>query len=151
MTEAVPFEMTSLQLLRSLFQRNRAWHEPPDGRISVATLTIRNTGDFSPEGGSARYVQGFRMEKAKDMPFSLEVEYGAVFSMSRPIPAADRDYYIHLAFPRLVFPFMREYIAETTRRGGFPPLMINMSVSPAPRDGPSGADGDPAPVLKWIH
>ncbi len=27
--------------------------------------------------------------------------------------------------PRLMFPFARNIIAETTRDGGFPPLMIN--------------------------
>jgi preprotein translocase subunit SecB len=27
--------------------------------------------------------------------------------------------------PRLIFPFARNIIAETTRDGGFPPLMIN--------------------------
>jgi preprotein translocase subunit SecB len=148
---SIPCEMTRLQLIKSLFKRNPSWSEPPDGRISVATLVIRNTGAFTPGGESAEFIQIFRTGESSGMPFTLEVEYGAVFSMSRPVPPEERDFYLHRAFPRLVFPFMREYVAETTRRGGFPPLVINMNVAPEPRDGPSGGETDPVPVLKWIH
>ncbi|MDR1041935.1 MAG: protein-export chaperone SecB [Deltaproteobacteria bacterium] len=151
MSQQVSFEMTRLQLNRCHFARNGAWTGPPDGRIAVATLTIRNSGGFTERGDEASFVQAFGTDKGGLMPFSLEVEYGAHFVMDRPVPPEGRAYYIHRAFPRLVFPFMREYVAETTRRGGFPPLVINMSVSPDSRDGPSGGDTDPVPVLKWIH
>ncbi|MDR1080470.1 MAG: protein-export chaperone SecB [Deltaproteobacteria bacterium] len=151
MTDPVPFEMTRLQLVKSVFVRNASWHGPPDGRIAVATLTIRNSGGFTQKGDQAEYLMTFKTAEEGLMPFALEVGYGAHFRMTAPVPAGDRPYYVHRAFPRMVFPFMREYVAETTRRGGFPPLVINMSVSPGPRDGPPGSEADPAPVLKWIH
>ncbi|MDR2613671.1 MAG: protein-export chaperone SecB [Deltaproteobacteria bacterium] len=151
MSEPVPFEMTRLELLRCSFCRNPSWEGHPGSRIASATLTIRNTGGFSPQGDSARFVQAFRTEEGALMPFSLEVEYGAVFSMSRPVPPEERPFYIHRAFPCLIFPFMREYVAETTRRGGFPPLVINMSADRGPWDGAGPGAPDGGAVLKWIH
>ncbi|MDR1313441.1 MAG: protein-export chaperone SecB [Deltaproteobacteria bacterium] len=151
MTEPVPFEMTKLQLAKSHFALNDNWEGPTEGRVAVASMTIMSNGAFSPDGETASYSMSFKTDKVAFLPFTLEVEYGAQFKMSSPVPIGDWEYYVHRAFPLLVFPFMREYVAETTRRGGFPPLVINMSVSPGPRDGPSGGQGNLVPVLKWIH
>ena len=47
----------------------------------------------------------------KDVLFATELAYGGVFRIA--------------GFPRLLFPFARQIIAEATRNGGFPPLMID--------------------------
>lgn len=56
--------------------------------------------------------------------FVLELVYGAVATV-RNIPQPALAPVILVEVPRLMFPFARNIIAEATRDGGFPPLMIN--------------------------
>jgi preprotein translocase subunit SecB len=43
----------------------------------------------------------------------------------RNVPQAMMGHVLLVETPRLMFPFARNIIADTTRDGGFPPLMIN--------------------------
>ena len=60
----------------------------------------------------------------KDVLFASELVYGGVFR----IVGFPQEHMLPLLFiecPRLLFPFARQIIAEATRNGGFPPLMID--------------------------
>jgi len=56
--------------------------------------------------------------------FLLELAYGAVVT-ARNIPQQMLPPMLLVETPRLMFPFARNIVAEATREGGFPPLMIN--------------------------
>jgi preprotein translocase subunit SecB len=56
--------------------------------------------------------------------FVCELVYGAVATV-RNVPQQALAPVILVEVPRLMFPFARNIIAEATRDGGFPPLMIN--------------------------
>jgi len=56
--------------------------------------------------------------------FIIELAYGAVVTLRNMAPDIVSAIMLVEA-PRLIFPFARNIIAETTRDGGFPPLMIN--------------------------
>lgn len=56
--------------------------------------------------------------------FIVELVYGAVVT-ARGVPQELLSPVILVETPRLMFPFARNIIAETTRDGGFPPLLIN--------------------------
>ena len=56
--------------------------------------------------------------------FIIELAYGAIVT-ARNVPAELISSIILVETPRLIFPFARNIVAETTRDGGFPPLMIN--------------------------
>jgi len=56
--------------------------------------------------------------------FIVELTYGAVITV-RNIAQEMLSPVILVETPRLMFPFARNIVAETTRDGGFPPLMIN--------------------------
>ena len=56
--------------------------------------------------------------------FIIELTYGAVITV-RNVPQELLSAVVLVETPRLMFPFARNIIAETTRDGGFPPLMIN--------------------------
>jgi preprotein translocase subunit SecB len=56
--------------------------------------------------------------------FNVELVYGGVFR----IDGFPQEHMLPLLFiecPRLLFPFARQIIAEATRNGGFPPLMLD--------------------------
>src|SRR5712691_10634478 len=63
--------------------------------------------------------------KAQDQPvFLVELAYGTVVTVKNT-PAEMVAALILVETPRIVFPFARAIIANATRDGGFPPLMIN--------------------------
>src|SRR5271170_1323005 len=59
-----------------------------------------------------------------DALFLLELVYGAVVTV-RNMPRDMLPAVLLVETPRLMFPFARNIIADATRDGGFPPLMIN--------------------------
>jgi preprotein translocase subunit SecB len=59
-----------------------------------------------------------------DTLFLLELSYGAVVT-ARNAPQDVLPTLILVETPRLMFPFARNIVAEATRDGGFPPLLIN--------------------------
>jgi preprotein translocase subunit SecB len=71
-------------------------------------------------------VVALKVEAKQDgqVAFVVDVEYGAVVTIKN----ATQDLIAALLLieaPRIVFPFVRSVVADATRDGGFPPLMIN--------------------------
>ena len=63
--------------------------------------------------------------KAQDEAlFLVELSYGAVITV-RNVPQELLSTVVLVETPRLLFPFARNIVADTTRDGGFPPLLIN--------------------------
>ena len=63
--------------------------------------------------------------KSDDGPvFLVELAYGGLFELVN-IPADSLQLLLQVECPRLLFPFARRVVADATRDGGFPPLMID--------------------------
>ena len=58
------------------------------------------------------------------MLFAAELVYGGVFRIAG-FPQEHMLPVLFIECPRLLFPFARQIIADVTRNGGFPPLMID--------------------------
>lgn len=56
--------------------------------------------------------------------FMMELSYGGVFGLLN-IPQESLQPLLLIECPRLLFPFARRIVADATRDGGFPPLMID--------------------------
>lgn len=56
--------------------------------------------------------------------FIAELTYGGVFVLQN-VPADAVKPVLLIEGPRMLFPFARNIVAEVTRDGGFPPLLIN--------------------------
>jgi len=56
--------------------------------------------------------------------FSVELVYGGIFRISN-FPQEHMLPLLFIECPRLLFPFARQVVADATRNGGFPPLMID--------------------------
>lgn len=56
--------------------------------------------------------------------FAFELVYGGVFRL-RNVPQEHIHPTVMIEFPRLLFPFARQIIADAVRNGGFPPLFID--------------------------
>lgn len=65
-----------------------------------------------------------KAESGKDVMFNVELVYGGVFR----IDGFPEEHMLPLLFiecPRLLFPFARQILADATRNGGFPPLLLD--------------------------
>jgi preprotein translocase subunit SecB len=60
----------------------------------------------------------------KEVLFNVELVYGGVFRIEG-FPQEHMLPVLFIECPRLLFPFARQIIAEATRNGGFPPLMLD--------------------------
>lgn len=64
------------------------------------------------------------MFEAGKTAFIAELLYGGVFGL-RNIPAEHLELFLVVEAPRQLFPFARRILADATRDGGFPPLMLD--------------------------
>lgn len=60
----------------------------------------------------------------KDMMFNTDLTYAGIFRLTN-IPEEAMHAAILIECPRLLFPFARQIVADATRNGGFPPLMVD--------------------------
>jgi len=59
-----------------------------------------------------------------DKPFFIvEITYGGRFRIAN-VPVAELEPFLAIEAPRLLFPFVRQIIAEAAMHGGLPPLLI---------------------------
>jgi len=56
--------------------------------------------------------------------FAIELIYAGLFRLTN-IPEQDLAPLTLIECPRLLFPFARQVVADATRHGGFPPLLID--------------------------
>jgi len=56
--------------------------------------------------------------------FSVDLVYSGLFQFMN-VRSDDVEPLIWIECPRLLFPFSRQILAEITREGGYPPLLIN--------------------------
>jgi preprotein translocase subunit SecB len=59
-----------------------------------------------------------------ELLFKLDLEYAGVFRLMN-IPDDQIHPIVMIECPRLLFPFVRQIVADATRNGGFPPLYID--------------------------
>jgi preprotein translocase subunit SecB len=65
-----------------------------------------------------------RAQEGEAVLFALELVYAGVFRFTN-VPAETVAPLATIECPRLLFPFARQIVADATRNGGFPPLMID--------------------------
>ncbi|HMK88226.1 MAG TPA: protein-export chaperone SecB [Methylocystis sp.] len=63
-------------------------------------------------------------EEGNNLLFKLDLEYAGVFRLTN-IPQEQVHPILMIECPRLLFPFVRQIVADATRDGGFPPLYID--------------------------
>jgi preprotein translocase subunit SecB len=56
--------------------------------------------------------------------FKLDLEYGGVFRLLN-IPEEQVHPIVMIECPRMLFPFVRQLVADATSKGGYPPLYID--------------------------
>jgi preprotein translocase subunit SecB len=93
---------------------------PPSVEINI-DVKAQSVG---PENYEVVMTLNASAKAQSDVLFLVELTYGAIVTV-RNVPPEMMPQVVLVETPRLMFPFARNIVAETTRDGGFPPLMIN--------------------------
>ncbi|MBB4066859.1 protein-export chaperone SecB [Gellertiella hungarica] len=101
---------------RSLQARDRA----PDININVNV----NANPLSESDFDVVLSLNAEAKDGDKILFHCELVYGGVFRITG-FPQEHMLPILFIECPRLIFPFARQIIADATRNGGFPPLMID--------------------------
>lgn len=64
-----------------------------------------------------------RARRNSDVVFVVETTYAGAFEI-RNVPEDQLEAIMLVECPRLLFPFLRQIVADATRNGNFPPLML---------------------------
>lgn len=94
--------------------------EQPEISVGIQAKA-QNLGDRNFE-----LVLDFNVEakRGKDTMFLVELSYGAVISVDESVAEDLVQYCVMVDSAHLLFPFARNIIADMTRDGGYPPLML---------------------------
>jgi preprotein translocase subunit SecB len=78
-------------------------------------------------GRSFEVVLDIRIDatREKNPLFVVELSYAGIVSLGEHVTEHDAGAFLMVDSPRLLFPFARNILADVTRDGGFPPLMLN--------------------------
>lgn len=65
-----------------------------------------------------------KAERPDLVMFNVELVYGGVFRITG-VPQEHMHPFVMIECPRMLFPFARQILADATRNGGFPPLLLD--------------------------
>lgn len=95
--------------------------EGPELKVSVDIAT-------TPRGGNSHEVVlslNVSAKYEKFTAFLIELEYAAEAQLGANVSAERAEHMLMVEVPRYIFPFVRNVIANATREGGFPPLLLS--------------------------
>ena len=115
------------QYIKDLSFENPGAPRSLQSRDKAPSINITVNVNANPLSGSDfDVVLSLNAEAKEDdkVLFAVELVYGGVFR----IAGFPQEHVLPVLFiecPRLLFPFARQIVADATRNGGFPPLMID--------------------------
>ena len=83
-----------------------------------------NARSFGGEQYEVELSVSAKARRGQDVIFVVETTYAGVFELAN-VPEAQIEPILLIECPRLLFPFARQIVAETTSNGNFPPVMLD--------------------------
>lgn len=115
------FSIQDTRLLSAHFDVNRSFVPGPDVKVEVQ-ITINHTWHLD---SKILQVSDVVNVTGNESPFNLMVEYGGVFLFVDEAPAPNDIVRIaEINCATILFPFVREAIAEITRRAGIGQMLL---------------------------
>lgn len=108
------FEAPTAPAIYGLLQKT-----PPDVKINVNV----GSSEFDHNIHEVTLTIEVNCTVGEDTAFVLELEYAGLFVVN--VSPEHLGPVLFIECPRLLFPFARNILADVSRDGGFPPLMLN--------------------------
>ena len=122
-----PVLIINAQYLRDLSFENPRAPESLIGQNSPPEVAVEidvKARQLNPEMFEVVLALQVEARSNNEVTFLIELDYGAVVTIRNAAPEMTAAL-ILVEAPRMLFPFARAVIADATRDGGFPPLLIN--------------------------
>jgi preprotein translocase subunit SecB len=115
------FNIQDIRLLSSHFDINRTFVPGPDVKVDVK-ITIHHNWDLEKKLLQVSVIVDV---SGDETPFNLMVECGGVFQLeSVPERQEDLVWTAEINCAAILFPFVRETVAEITRKAGIGPMLM---------------------------
>ncbi len=97
---------------------------PQDKAPNIGIQVNVNAKQLAPTDFEVSISLDAKAGEGAELLFKLDLEYAGVFRLTN-VPEEQVHPIIMIECPRLLFPFVRQIVADATRDGGFPPLFID--------------------------
>jgi preprotein translocase subunit SecB len=97
---------------------------PKDAAPNIAININVNANPMSPSDFEVTLTLEAKATAGTNVVFNAELLYAGIFRL-QGIPQESMHPALLIECPRILFPFARHILADATRNGGFPPLMID--------------------------
>ena len=115
------------QYVKDLSFENPGAPQSLRGRTGNPNINITINVTPGPMNGNEVEVElklDVKATSGNEVLFAIELVYAGLFRLTNIPPEAVQPI-IRIECPRLLFPFARQIIADASRNGGFPPLLID--------------------------
>lgn len=127
-TPAAPKVSIAAQYVRDLSFENVAVQES-DGKLDAKPDIQVGVNLDAKKRGDDQYEVILKInataKSADKVMFICELEYAGVFRVEN-VPEKQLHPVLLIECPRIIFPFARRIVADATRDGGYPPLLLDM-------------------------
>lgn len=115
------------QYIKDLSFESPNIHKLVDGPGEAPNLRVEvNVNANKVSNAAFESVINFKAEAANKLGtiYDLELSYAGMFQVEN-MPEAALEPFLLIECPALLFPFARRLVADLTREGGFPPLLLD--------------------------
>mgnify|MGYP006274439305 CR=1 FL=1 len=95
------------------------------GRPDIKVTVNLDTNDRGEDRHEVAMKLSARAETGGEASFIAELDYAGVFHVTG-VPESHLRPFLLIECPRILFPFARRVLADVTRDGGYPPLMLDL-------------------------
>lgn len=118
----IEFALEDCRLVSIHFEINNSFTPGKDVNLSI---TLNQTHEFIDTNNKLRTTVGVDL-KGEDAPIKINAIIGGIFQFKdKPESESDLTRIAEVSCAAILFPFVREVVADITRRAGLPPLLLN--------------------------
>ena len=96
----------------------------PEGQPEISVTVNLDGKSIGEDRYQVNMKLNARAANGETARFLVELDYSGIFSMQN-VPEAHIHPMMFIECPRLILPFARRVVADITRDGGYPPLMLD--------------------------
>lgn len=96
----------------------------PSGQPKIEVNIDVKAKPLAPNNYEVELHIDIKASNAESTLFVIELVYAGVFTLQN-VPAENLEAVCLIECPRFIFPFARRVVADATRDGGFPPMLID--------------------------
>lgn len=120
--EKVEFQFQDCRLLSVHFEVNSSFTPGKDVQLDIR---LNLTHEYHDSENLLRLTVGV-VAKGENAPIAINVEMGSLFRFNhKPETAIELARLAEVNCAAILFPFVREVVADITRRAGLPPLLLD--------------------------